>query len=102
MRDAARKTAPRWTALAASEAARALIAVLSERPDIIHGVGLFYHVLTDPAVGALWEASLRADARPPEVKLALRIFDYWRGTLRGPTGQWLRLSNVMYTVARAR
>ena len=40
-RDAARKTAPRWTALAASEAARAFIAVLSERPDLYHGAGLF-------------------------------------------------------------
>ena len=81
------KRAPEWTALAASVSLRACIVVLSQRDDLFHGPKLFYHILTDVALGAMWRAALSGIARPPEIALAQKVLAYWRARCTGPTGQ---------------
>ena len=87
----ARRCAPRWTAFAASAAARACIVVLSTRADLVHGPGLFYHILTDKTIGATWLKALHDCAPPETAKVAVDVFTYWRKKCCSQTGPWLRL-----------
>ena len=87
----ARRRAPRWTAFAASAAARACIVVLSTRADLAHGPGLLYHILTDKVLGAAWLEALHGCAPPETAKVAVDVFTYWRRKCCSQTGSWLRL-----------